>query len=65
MSYSMLYSVVQCMWIEGVCLVAILAIFNKMAVRGLGKISAVLLDLSGTLHVESTPTPSAVAALTR
>ena len=37
----------------------------SMAVRGIGKVSAVLLDLSGTLHVESTPTPSAVAALTR
>ena len=33
--------------------------------RALGRIRGVLLDLSGTLHVESTPTPSAVAALTR
>ena len=31
--------------------------------RMLGRVRGVLLDLGGTLHVESTPTPSAVAAL--
>ena len=28
-----------------------------------GRIGGVLMDLSGTLHIEDTPTPSAVAAL--
>lgn len=31
----------------------------------LGKVSGVLLDLSGTLHIESTPTPKAISALKR
>ncbi len=29
------------------------------------RVGAVMLDLSGTLHVEDTPTPSAVEALQR
>ena len=33
--------------------------------RALGSVRGVLLDLSGTLHVETTPTPSAVASLDR
>ena len=31
----------------------------------LGKVSGVLVDLSGTLFIEKTPTPGAIAALER
>ena len=41
------------------------SVLRMQSARALGRVRGVLLDLSGTLHVESTPTPSAVAALNR
>ena len=36
-----------------------------MAARSVRGIQGVLLDLSGTVHVEDTPTPNAVEAITK
>ena len=39
------------------------AALGRMGQFALGRVGGVLMDLSGTLHIEDTPTPSAVAAL--
>ena len=38
---------------------------SKANMQALGKLRGVLLDLSGTVHVEDTPTPGALRALSR